>query len=505
MAARPGAVKGAEVFNPFYPPSANGFPQYQSIGQVEVDPNDGERVIAGTKTGLYLSYDGGDNWTGPCLANGFTSQRQDTTGIVLRDLGATTEIIVAIGTRGFETPVQPDLNRNGANGIYKGTLPASGCPTDFAAISRADNGWPAGAAGGTPTPANPLGRIDLAIAPSDDRVIYAQVAEIDAGSPNILGVWRSDDAGLSWTQATIGDVGGAGSQSWYNAGLAVHPSDPNTVILSALNTFRSTTGGSAFANIAASPHVDHHGRAFVAGDPNRLLIGTDGGVYYSGNAMAAAPAWTSLNATLNTIEFYSGGISANFNTAPTRQCRGRRAGQLVHGVELERRQLRAASVGGAQRRRRLLQHHRADPGQSLVLLAARTATSASPRPRPGHLDGVGDALGLGRRPQELPDQLRPVPLRRRGQRLPAGHRLRPHHRRLVPGVGERDRRRAHQRLEGQQPGPDQGHAGRALDHQPGRLRDRHADGGDRRHQRWQRRDRLRHGPGRGGLARPGST
>ena len=311
------SVKGAEVFNPFYPPSANGFPQYQSIGQVEVDPNDGARVIAGTKTGLYLSYDGGDNWTGPCLANGFTSQRQDTTGMVLRDLGATTEIIVAIGTRGFETPVQPDLNRNGANGIYKGTLPASGCPTDFAAISRADNGWPAGSAGGTPTPANPLGRIDLAIAPSDDRVIYAQVAEIDAGSPNILGVWRSDDAGLSWTQATIGDVGGAGSQSWYNAGLAVHPTDPNTVILSALNTFRSTTGGSAFANIAASPHVDHHGRAFVAGDPNRLLIGTDGGVYYSGNAMAAAPAWTSLNATLNTIEFYSGGISANFNTAPT--------------------------------------------------------------------------------------------------------------------------------------------------------------------------------------------
>ena len=92
------------------------------------------------------------------------------------------------------------------------------------------------------------------------------------------------------------------------------------MILSALYTFRSTTGGSAFTRIQQSgsdPHVDHHGRAFVAGDPNRLLIGTDGGVYYTANALATPPTWVSLNATLNTIEFYSGGITANFATAPS--------------------------------------------------------------------------------------------------------------------------------------------------------------------------------------------
>ena len=77
--------------------------------------------IVGTKTGLYISYDGGDDWAGPCFANTFTTQRQDTTGLVLRDLGTTTQMIVAIGTRGFQTTVQPDLNQNGANGIYRGT------------------------------------------------------------------------------------------------------------------------------------------------------------------------------------------------------------------------------------------------------------------------------------------------------------------------------------------------------------------------------------------------
>jgi hypothetical protein len=309
-------VKGADVFNPFYPPSANGFPQYQAIGKVAVDPNNANTVLAGTKTGIYMSYDAGDSWTGPCLTNSFTSQRQDMTGLILRDLGATTDIIAAIGTRGFETTVQPNLNQNGANGIYQAAMPASGCPSGWTLISRADNGWPTGSGGGAPTPANTLGRIDIAIAPSNPNVLYAQVAAINRASPNILGVWRTEDGGVTWTRPTPGDITGAGTQSWYNAGMAVNPADPNTVLLSAFRTFRSTAGGASFTGIAAAPHVDHHAIAILPSDPNRVLIGTDGGVYYSANAMtAASPSWVSLNRTLNTIEFYSGGTTANFATA----------------------------------------------------------------------------------------------------------------------------------------------------------------------------------------------
>ena len=40
-----------------------------------------------------------------------------------------TRILAAVGVRGFATTVQYNLDQNGANGIYKGNMPASGCPT----------------------------------------------------------------------------------------------------------------------------------------------------------------------------------------------------------------------------------------------------------------------------------------------------------------------------------------------------------------------------------------
>lgn len=308
-------VKGADVFNPFYPPSAGGVPQYQAIGKVVVDPNDSDIVLVGAKTGVFLSYDGGDNWTGPCLSNAFTDQRQDTTGLILTNLGGgVTRILAAVGTRGFETAVQPDLNQNGANGVYTATVPASGCPTDWTLVSRGDNGWPAGTGAGVPRPGNSVGRIDIAVAPTDINTIYAQVGS--AAGPVMLGVWRSTDGGTNWSQQS-GDQGAYGTQAWYNAGVTVDPVDPNTVVMSTLRTFRTTNGGTSFSSMGSSPHVDHHGRAYVNNDPNRLLIGTDGGVYYTANAQSGSPTWVSLNETLNTIEFYSGGISPNFNTAPT--------------------------------------------------------------------------------------------------------------------------------------------------------------------------------------------
>ena len=52
-------------------PAAGQFPQYQAVGKVRVDPHNSNNVVAGTKTGLFFSYDGGTNWTGPCTTEQF--------------------------------------------------------------------------------------------------------------------------------------------------------------------------------------------------------------------------------------------------------------------------------------------------------------------------------------------------------------------------------------------------------------------------------------------------
>ncbi len=173
---------GANVFTPAYPAATGGtYPQYQAVSKVRVDPNNSKNVVVGTKTGLFFSYDAGVNWAGPCLTNGFPSQRQDITDLILRDDGSTTSIYAAVGARGYGTFVQQNLGKNGANGVYRlGAVPAGGCPA-VGSWTALTNGWPTGTASGVAcnppivpdtttlcaATANKLGRIEMAIAPSD--------------------------------------------------------------------------------------------------------------------------------------------------------------------------------------------------------------------------------------------------------------------------------------------------------------------------------------------------
>ncbi|HEY6150148.1 MAG TPA: hypothetical protein VIW19_06480, partial [Gaiellaceae bacterium] len=52
-------VEGASVFSPAYTEPAGQFPQYDAVGKVAVDPNNSDNVVAGTKKGIFVSYDGG--------------------------------------------------------------------------------------------------------------------------------------------------------------------------------------------------------------------------------------------------------------------------------------------------------------------------------------------------------------------------------------------------------------------------------------------------------------
>jgi hypothetical protein len=368
---------GANVFGPGLPEPAGQYPQYQAVGKVRVDPNNSNNVVAGTKTGLYFSYDGGNNWAGPCTTNNFNTQRQDITGLALSDMGGgVTRIIAAVGVRGFATPVQYNLNQNGANGLYKGTMPASGCPSDFTPITTNANGWTGmNADSGVPcnipigdgtskcaANTNHLGRIDIAVAPSNPNYIYAQVQSIDPNQGNQstggtllvgcggsrgcqLGAWRSTDGGNTWTQIPgspgdsltecTGQFDGDYPQNWYDQGIAVDPNNPDRVFFDTFEVWFWTNGNSSWTDTTCGygtlqtplpVHVDQHALAFVPGSSSILLAGSDGGVYSALNAdqvsSTVKPAWINMDLGLNTIEFYSGDISGNFATSTAPQANG---------------------------------------------------------------------------------------------------------------------------------------------------------------------------------------
>src|SRR5438105_3157407 len=240
---------GASVFGPGYGEPPGQYPQYDAVGKVRVDPNNSSNVVAGTKKGLFFSYDGGTTWSGPCLTNAFTTQRQDVTGLELANLGDTTRIIAAIGTRGFGTAVQYDLGQNGANGLYPANMASRGCPA-FSSIAGDSNGFVYGTQavdlGGTYAPGAPmragsgvafggdintgnqLGRIDLALAPGDPNVIYAQVQTIAGSRGAQLGMWQTNDGGAAWHLMTGSSghaldndaCGGDYHQNWYAQALA---------------------------------------------------------------------------------------------------------------------------------------------------------------------------------------------------------------------------------------------------------------------------------------------
>ena len=363
------------TFAPVYPPSTGGtYPQYQAVTKIRVDPNDSNKLVAGTKTGVFFSYDAGVHWSGACKTNNFSSQRQDITDLILRDTGSTTQVFAAVGARGFATTVQQNLGKNGANGVYVlNSMPASGCPA-VSSWTALTSGWPAGTASGVacnppigdmtttcaPT-ANKLGRIEMAIAPSNPNVMYAEVQSIDpqpaCGALQVLGettsrgcflgLWRTANGGTTWTQVashttlsfiegttTAGPCGEDTPQMWYDMGLAVDPNNPNAVFMDAIDIWKSTDGGQTLTDIScgyhtgliASPvHVDNHVLAYQPGSSTNLLAGNDGGIYVSNNAINAPqgtpmailnpPTFKDVNLTMNTIEFYGGDISANFGTS----------------------------------------------------------------------------------------------------------------------------------------------------------------------------------------------
>lgn len=88
------------------------------------------------------------------------------------------------------------------------------------------------------------------------------------------GVFRSDDAGLTWRR-----VNSLAPRPFYFSKIRVDPSDPERVWVLGIQCYRSSDGGATFSNDAAPLiHVDHHAMWIDPEDGRHILIGNDGGV-----------------------------------------------------------------------------------------------------------------------------------------------------------------------------------------------------------------------------------
>ena len=118
-------------------------------------------------------------------------------------------------------------------------------------------------------PKSPLGKIDVAIAPSDPDRVFALIETKDQGS-----VWRSDDGGDDWRAVNYQRqlIGRAG----YYIRLAVSPGNENEVYIANSSFLESLDGGESFKEVPWGG--DNHDIWIDPLSPNRFVITDDGGL-----------------------------------------------------------------------------------------------------------------------------------------------------------------------------------------------------------------------------------
>jgi photosystem II stability/assembly factor-like uncharacterized protein len=118
-------------------------------------------------------------------------------------------------------------------------------------------------------PHSPLGKIDVAVAPSNSNRVFALIQTNDQGS-----LWRSDDAGEHWKavnyqRALIGRAG-------YYIRIAVSPSSDNEVFVANSSFHRSLDGGENFKEVPWGG--DTHDIWIDPTNSDRFVITHDGGM-----------------------------------------------------------------------------------------------------------------------------------------------------------------------------------------------------------------------------------
>lgn len=233
----------------------------QGFYDLKVNPANNKHLLAATNGGLYVSHDGGVNWTQKRSAVTWSID-------IAAGGGAGAEILAAC-----------------SDGVWRST--------------NGGNTWAAVALPGGLASYN---RLAVAIAPSNPAVAYAWGAQ----GANAY-VWRRSGGGV-WTAGTLPAGGVSTGQAWYDWYVAAAPDIDTEVYCAAIDLYRADISGSTWtwtdlstkSGSGQSIHPDQHAIAFEPGNPGTLYAGCDGGLFRSPDR---GITWEDMNNGLTITEF----------------------------------------------------------------------------------------------------------------------------------------------------------------------------------------------------------
>lgn len=294
-----------------------------SIGAVAIDPRNAQTVWVGTGegnprndvspgNGVYVTHDGAKTWQRVlALRNALI------TGIVIDPKDSASVLVGVLGDPFADSPDRgvyrtSDGGRTWTKTLYLG--PRSGV-SDLVSSRAAPNevyagmwefrrtGWSLQSGGpqdglyksvdggktwrrldGHGLPEGELGRVGLAVAPSDPQRVYALIQSADGL------LWRSDDAGATWRKMSADTL--IDERPFYFNHVFVDPTDKNHLWSVSVHLTVSTDGGKTFHVTGKGIHGDHHAM-WIAANGKRIIEGNDGGVAFSMDG-GASWAWDNV-------------------------------------------------------------------------------------------------------------------------------------------------------------------------------------------------------------------
>jgi photosystem II stability/assembly factor-like uncharacterized protein len=282
-----------------------GLRESQQIPALVVDPRDPNKLFAAVlghpygpsaERGIYRSTDGGNTW------KKVLSKDENTGGSDVEIDPSNPDILYASLWEAREGPWEDNNLFNGTGGgLFKST----------------DGGetWRQLTMG---LPSN-LVQINVAIAPSDPKRLYATLATTDHGEYGTgagLGVYRSDDAGESWYHVTMDPRAGMRIGGGDLPIPKVDPKNPDVVYSTSIVTMKSTDGGKTWVSFRGAPGGDDYQNIWInPHDPNTILLVSDQGAIVTVNGGRTWGSWYNQP----TAQLYHASVT---NTFPYRVCGG---------------------------------------------------------------------------------------------------------------------------------------------------------------------------------------